>query len=103
MKIYYPSTTPVINYTLSYEPEGTATVVVAAIGVGIVSMGVIGVAGYFILKKRPPIGAVVSESSSVNNIRQLRNDDTCKIQIASADLREIEALLIEYRKKYTVL
>jgi hypothetical protein len=100
MRIYYPSITPVINYTLSYEPESTATIVVAAIGVGIVSMGVIGVAGYFILKKQPPIGAVVSTGT---NNRHQGGDDTCKIQIASADLREIEALLIEHRKGFKVL
>ena len=61
MKIYYPSTTPVINYTLSYEPESTATVVVAAIGVGIVSIVTLGVAAYSMLKKRVPI--VVSTPS----------------------------------------
>jgi len=94
----------VINYTLSYEPESTATVVVAATGVGIVSVVTLGLVAYSMLKKRAPISAVVSESSSRNNIRQPKNDDdTCKIQIASADLREIEALLIEHRKGFKVL
>ena len=100
MKIYYPSTTPVINYTLSYEPERATTVVIAAIGVGIVSVATLGFVAYYLLKKQPPIGAVVSTGT---NNRHQGGDDTCKIQIASSDLKEIEALLIEYRKKYTVL
>ena len=100
MKIYYPSTTPVINYTLSYEPERTVTVVVAAIGVGIVSVALLGFAAYYLLKQQPPIGAVVSTGT---NNRHQGNDDTCKIQIASSDLKEIEDLLIQHRKGYRVL
>ena len=79
------------------------TVVVAGIGVGIVSMGVIGVAAYSMLKKRSPISAVVLPVAIHNNNRHQGSDDTCKIQIASADLREIEALLIEHRKGFKVL
>jgi hypothetical protein len=101
MRIYYPSTTPIINYTLSYEPEREVTVVVAAIGVGIVSVATLGFATYYMLKKRVPI--VVSAPSVINHNRQQGHDDTCKIQIASSDLREIEALLIEHRKGYKVL
>jgi len=100
MKIYYPSTTPVINYTLSYEPEGTATVVVAATGVGIVSVALLGFVAYYLLKQQPPIGAVVSTGT---NNRHQGGDDTCKIQISNSDLKEIEALLIEHRKRYRVL
>ena len=92
-----------INYTLSYEPESTATVVVAAIGVGIVSIVTLGVAAYSMLKKRVPIGAVVLPSAIHTNRRHQGSDDTCKIQISNADLREIEALLIEHRKNYTIL
>lgn len=95
--------TPVINHTLSYEPESTATVVVAAIGVGIVSVATLGLTAYYLLKKRPPMGAVVLPSAIHNNNRHQGGDNTCKIEIASADLKEIEALLIEHRKEFKVL
>ena len=75
--------------------------VVAAIGVGIVSIATLGFATYYMLKKRVPI--VVSAPSVTNHNKQQGGDDTCKIQIASSDLREIEALLIEHRKGYKVL
>jgi len=102
MKIYYPSITPVINYTYSYEPERTATIVVAAIGVGIVSVATLGFVGYYLLKNGVPTSAAVS-SSSGNNDRQQGGDDTCKIQISNSDLKEIEELLIQHRKEYKVL
>jgi hypothetical protein len=101
MRIYYPSITPVINYTYSYEPERMATVVVAGIGVGLVSVAVLGFVGYSMLKKRVPI--VVSTPSVTNHNRQQGNDDICKIQIATSDLKEIEDLLIQHRKEYRVL
>jgi hypothetical protein len=101
MRIYYPSITPVINYTYSYEPERMATVVVAGIGVGLVSVAVLGFVAYYLLKKRVPI--VVSTPSVTNHNRQQGSDDTCKIQIASSDLKEIEDLLIQHRKEYRVL
>jgi hypothetical protein len=101
MKIYYPSITPVINYTYSYEPERAVTVVVAGIGVGLVSVAVLGFVAYYLLKKRVPI--VVSTPSVTNHNRQQGTDDTCKIQISSSDLKEIEELLIQHRKGYRVL
>ena len=78
-----------------------ATVVVAGIGVGLVSVAVLGFVAYSMLKKRVPI--VVSTPSVTNHNRQQGNDDICKIQIATSDLKEIEALLIEHRKQYRVL
>jgi hypothetical protein len=102
MRIYYPSTTPVINYTYSYEPERAVTVVVAGIGVGIVSIATLGFVAYYLLKKGVPSSTVVSGSSGNNN-RQDGGDDTCKIQISSSDLKEIEELLIQHRKEYRVL
>lgn len=75
--------------------------VIAAIGVGIVSLATLGFVAYYLLKKRVPI--VVSTPSVTNHNRQQGSDDICKIQIATSDLKEIEALLIEHRKQYTVL
>ena len=74
------------------------TVVIAGIGVGIVSVAVLGFVAYYMLTKgtmpKPPIQ---------NNNRQQGSDDNTRIEISTADLREIEALLIEHRKQYTVL
>jgi len=101
MKVYYPSRTPVINHTLSYEPESTATVVVAAIGVGIVSFAFMGFGAYRIMTKG--ISIRLPETIVNSNNRLNAADDTCKIQISNADLKEIEALLIQNRKEYRVV
>lgn len=69
---------------------------------GLVSIAVLGFVAYSLLKKGVPASAAVSGSSG-NNSRQQGGDDTCKIQIASSDLKEIEDLLIQHRKGYRVL
>jgi hypothetical protein len=101
MRIYYPSITPVINYTYSYEPERTATIVVAAIGVGIVSVATLGFVAYYVLTKGIPMK--LPSASVKSNDRQQGGDDTCRIQISNSDLKEIEDLLIQHRKEYRVL
>ena len=87
-----------INYTLSYEPESTATVVVAATGVGIVSIVAIGFVAYSLMTKgvtlKPPIQ---------NNNRQQAGDDNTRIEISTSDLKEIQELLIQHRKEFRVL
>jgi hypothetical protein len=103
MKIYYPSTSPIVNYTYSYEPEGSIAVVVTALGVGMVSIAAIGGVAYQLLKKRSTIPGVLPDTD-VNSTTQLHNsDDNTRIEISTSDLKEIEALLIQHRKQFKVL
>ena len=101
MRIYYPSITPVINYTYSYEPERIVTVVVAGIGVGIVSITAIGFLAYYMLTKGTQIAMPTLPMRSNN--RQQGSDDNTRIEISTSDLKEIEELLIQHRKEYRVL
>jgi hypothetical protein len=103
MKIYYPSISPIVNYTYSYEPEGPAAIVIAAIGVGMVSVATIGVIAYQLLKKRPSVPGVLPDTDVNNTNRLNNNDDHTHIEISTSDLKEIEALLIQHRKQFKVL
>jgi hypothetical protein len=93
MKIYYPSTSPVVNKTYAYLPESTTTIVVASVAVGIGSIAAIGFAiRHFLKPKPPPIR---------RNPRAA--DETARIEIPSSDLKEIQELLNERKKIYRVL
>ena len=103
MKIYYPSVSPIVNYTYSYEPEGPAAIVVAAIGVGMVSVAAIGGVAYQLLKKRTAIPGVLPDTDTNSTNRLNNGDDHTRIEFSTSDLKEIEALLIQHRKQFKVL
>ena len=93
MKIYYPSTSPIVNKTYAYLPESTTTVAIAGTAIGIGSVAVIGFTIRHFLKRKPP------------TIRrnQRPTDETTRIEISSTDLKEIQDLLDERKKTYRVL
>jgi hypothetical protein len=101
MRIYYPSLTPIHNYTYSYEPESSSTLIVSAVGAAIVSVGTIGFVAHALLNR--PVSVSVSTNINNNDRHNNSDDDTCNIQISSSDLKEIEELLIQHRKQFKIL
>jgi hypothetical protein len=96
MKVYYPSVSPVVNITYSYEPIPTATVVVAGVAVGLTGViaTIFAIRHFLRVRRKPPI-------QNMNRPRAM--DDRIRIEVSSAELESIQTLLTENRKAYRVL
>jgi hypothetical protein len=96
MKVYYPSVSPVINITYSYEPIPTATVVVAAAAVGLTGViaTIFAIRHFLRARRKPPVA---------QNNRPIAMDDRIRIEVSSSELESIQTLLTENRKAYRVL
>ena len=96
MKVYYPSISPLINVTYSYEPISAATVAVAGAAVGLTGI----IATVFIvrhlLKARRKVPAA-------HNNRPRTMDDRSRIEVSTSELEAIQVLLTEHQKAYRVL
>jgi hypothetical protein len=96
MKILYPSVSPLINVTYSYEPVSAATVAVAGAAVGLTGV----IATIFTIchllkaKSKPP---------AAQNNRPRTMDDRSRIEVSTSELEAIQVLLTENRKAYRVL
>jgi hypothetical protein len=96
MKVYYPSISPVINITYSYEPIPTATVVVAGAAVGLTGVIATVFAVRHLLRARRKVPVV-------QNNRPRAMNDRIRIEVSSSELESIQTLLTENQKTYRVL
>ena len=105
MKIYYPSTSPLINRTTVYLPETSGTIAMVSLGVGILSIATIGIVARQIIAYRnaPKPPPLPDTPQPLQPQQQPQTDTNCQIEISTSDLEEIRELLRSHNKKHRVL